>query len=134
MKTARYRSAWVWLAVAFVAVAATTRAEGGSVNSAAYTHPVFQFLSGQSSSYAIAQRGVPRLLKNWSSDRSSRQSSANPRNSASGLWQTMLPVMFIGLVAPLSFLALRSSLSDRRRLTAPALPFSFQRPPPARLA
>lgn len=122
------------LAVAFVAVGAVARVEAGTVNSAAYAHPAFGFLSGQTGSYTLAQRGVPRLLKAWSSEWSSRQSNAGARSSASGLWQTMLPVMFIGLVAPLSFLALRSSLCDRRRLTAPALPYSFQRPPPAGLA
>jgi hypothetical protein len=129
MKSTRYRSAWIWLAVAVVAVATVARTEAGAAKSAAFAHPVFEFLSGHSNSSAFTPRGVPRLLKNWSS----RQAVAAARNSSESLMQAMLPVLFIGLIAPLGFLAFRTDLS-RCFLASPALPCSFQRPPPVVLA
>ncbi|MGA2250459.1 hypothetical protein [Terracidiphilus sp.] len=129
MKATRYRSAWIWLAVAVVAVATVARAEAGAANSAAFAHPVFEFLSGHSNSSAFTPRGVPRLLKNWSS----RQAYSAARNSSDSLMQAMLPVLFIGLIAPLGFLAFRTDFS-RCYLASPALPSSFQRPPPVSLA
>ncbi len=126
MKSTRYRSAWIWLAVAVVAVAAAARTEAGAANSAAFARPVFEFFSGHSSSSAFAPSSVPRLLKNWST----RKASAAVRHSGQGLLQAMLPVFFIGIIAPLGFLALRVDFS-RNPLAAPALPCSFQRPPPA---
>jgi hypothetical protein len=130
MKATRYRSAWVWLAVAVVAVATVARADAGAVRSAAYAHPVLEFLAGHSNAGAMASRGVPRLLKDWSS----RQARAAVRSSGDNLLQAMLPVLFIGLVAPLGFLAFRTGLSDCRLHTAPVPASSFQRPPPAWLA
>jgi hypothetical protein len=130
MKAIRYRSAWIWLAVAVVAVAAVTRAEAGAASPAAYAHPVLGFLSGHPNAGTLATRGVPRLLRNWSP----RQSKAGLGGYGSGLWQAMLPVLFVGLVAPLTFLASRLPQFACRMLPAPVLPSSFQRPPPARLA
>jgi hypothetical protein len=130
MKSIRYRSAWVWLAVAVVAVASMARTEASAARSAAYAHPVFEFLSGHSGSGTLAAHGVPRLLKNWSS----RQANSVVRSSGASLLQAMLPVLFIGLVAPLSFLAFRAVLSGCSLLASPALPSSFQRPPPALIA
>jgi hypothetical protein len=130
MKAIRYKSAWIWLAVAVVAVAAVARTEAGAASPAAYVHPVFGFFSGHANAGALATHGVPRLLRNWSP----RQSNANLGSYGSGLWQAMLPVLFVGLVAPLGFLASRSPRSVCRMLPAPVLPSSFQRPPPTRLA
>src|ERR1700733_6344 len=109
MKSTRYRSAWIWLAVAVVAVATVARTEAGAAKSAAFAHPVFEFLSGHSNSSAFTPRGVPRLLKNWSS----HQAVAAARNSSESLMQAMLPVLFIGLIAPLGFLAFRTGTSPR---------------------
>jgi hypothetical protein len=129
MKATRYRSAWIWLAVAVVAVATVARTEAGAAKSAAFAHPVFEFLAGHSNSSALTPHSVPRLLKNWSS----RQTIAAARNSNADLMQAMLPVLFIGLIAPLGFLAFRTDLSHCD-LASPALPSSFQRPPPVVLA
>ena len=52
-------------------------------------------------------------------------------DAASGAWMAMLPVLFVGLVVPLSLISPRSFHSLGRRRAAPALPWSFQRPPPA---
>jgi hypothetical protein len=127
MKVTRYKSAWIWLAVVVVAVATAARIEAGAANSAAFAHPVFEFLSGHSNSSALATHRVPRLLKNWSS----RQASPAVTNSGASLMQAMLPVLFIGLVASLRSPAFRTGFSLCRLLASPALPSSFERPPPA---
>lgn len=49
-------------------------------------------------------------------------------------WLAILPVFFVGLIAPLSLLLIRADLSIGHPPAAPALAPSFQRPPPARLA
>jgi bacteriorhodopsin len=49
-------------------------------------------------------------------------------------WLALLPVSFVGLIAPLSILPLRSLLVVCHAPVAPALAPSFQRPPPLRLA
>ncbi len=129
MKATRYRSAWIWLAVAVVAVATAARTEAGAANSAAFAHPVFEFLSGHSSSSALTAHGVPRLLKNWSS----RQASTASRNSGDSLMQAMLPVLFIGLIASIASPSFRTG-PRCPPLASPVLPSSFQRPPPFSIA
>jgi hypothetical protein len=126
MKVTRYKSAWIWLAVAVVAVATVARAEAGAASSAAYAHPVFEFLSGHSNSSALAPHRVPRLLKVWSA----RQTN----DSGASLMQAMLPVLFVGLIASMRSPALRSSFSTDRLQSSPLLAFLFQRPPPVLVA
>jgi hypothetical protein len=47
-------------------------------------------------------------------------------------WLAMLPVFFVGLIAPLSQLPLLPVLSLGQSPNAPGLASSFQRPPPPR--
>jgi hypothetical protein len=47
-------------------------------------------------------------------------------------WLAVLPVFFVGLIAPLSLLPLRRAASQGRTPETPELPQSFQRPPPSR--
>jgi hypothetical protein len=49
-------------------------------------------------------------------------------------WLAILPVFFVGLIAPLSLPLLSAILTVGHAPQAPALAPSFQRPPPARLA
>jgi hypothetical protein len=126
MKVTRYKSAWIWLAVAVVTVAAVARAEAGAANSVAYVHPVFEFLSGHSNSSALATHRVPRLLKVWSA----RQAN----DAGASLMQAMLPVLFVGLITSLCSPALRSNFSTDRLQSSPLLAFLFQRPPPVFVA
>jgi hypothetical protein len=50
-----------------------------------------------------------------------------------GVWLAMLPILFIGLVSPLSLVGLLAKTEFARVPVAPALQASFQRPPPFRL-
>jgi hypothetical protein len=128
MTETRHRSAWIWLAIAAMAVATLARAEAGIQSATAYTNPVLEFLAGHPGSGAMASTGVPRLFE----QRSPRQvKAALSQGADSGAWQSMLPVLFVGLVAPMSLISPRSALSLGRTPSAPAHPFSFQRPPPS---
>ena len=114
--------AWIWLAVAALAVSCASRAQAGIESAAAYTHPVLQFLAGQSASDSVDAHN-PRP-----------QHTSRLRDAQSGgAWQAVLPVLFIGLIAPLSLIAPRSAVGLGRPPASPARPFLFQRPPPSLL-
>lgn len=49
-------------------------------------------------------------------------------------WLAILPIFFVGLISPLSLLSPMAYVYIGRTPDAPALPTSFQRPPPFRLA
>ena len=123
MTPTRNRSAWIWLAVAALAVASVARAEAGIESATAFANPVLHFLAAHAPAGTSAAASAPRLLR-----QSSRQHDANP-----GAWMAMLPVFFIGLVAPLSLISPSSLLCLGRAPAGPALPCRFQRPPPALL-
>jgi hypothetical protein len=118
--------AWIWLAVATLAVTSLARAQAGIPNATVRANPVFEFLT--SNQYAAA----------LGSD-NARHSFARPAKTRalhrvdSRAWRTMLPVLFVGLIAPLNLVMPSSELSLNRSSSAPALPFRFQRPPPSLL-
>ncbi|HUD55333.1 MAG TPA: hypothetical protein VMR02_08910 [Terracidiphilus sp.] len=134
MSASRQRNAWIWLAVAAMAVATLARAQAGIQVATAYANPVFEFLVGHQGAGAHAAIGAPRRFER----RSMRQSKgpllfASAQHGADcGAWEAvLLPVLFIGLVTPLNLISSRSVLSLGRTPSTPALPFSFQRPPPS---
>jgi uncharacterized membrane protein len=45
-------------------------------------------------------------------------------------WLAVLPLLFVGIVSPLSVMPRRAVVAIRRRPDAPLLPSRFQRPPP----
>jgi hypothetical protein len=51
-----------------------------------------------------------------------------------GHWVAILPILFIGVISPLTLLAPMTSIYLGRLPDPPALPSSFQRPPPFQLA
>jgi hypothetical protein len=116
--TAKHRSAWIWLAVAALSVAIAARAQSGVYNARAYTAPVLQFLAAHAAIQPAAANAVPR----------SPRTDKHAANTT--VWAAMLPVFFVGLVSPLNLLSARSVLCISRAPAAPALPSSFQRPPP----
>jgi hypothetical protein len=124
MRFTRHRSAWIWVAIAAIAMATVARAQAGVQSATAYTHPVLEFLASHSS--AAATSGELSLLGH----RPDRQARTTLSAGSSGVWTAVLPVLFVGLVAPLSLVSPRFGLSLDRTPSAPALPFSFQRPPP----
>jgi hypothetical protein len=127
MTPGRHRSAWIWVAIAAIAMATVARAQAGVQSATAYTHPVLDFLASHSNAAGHATNTDARLFGH----RSDRQAKAALSDSAHpGVWTAMLPVLFIGLVAPLSLVSPQFALSLGRTPSAPPLPFSFQRPPP----
>lgn len=54
----------------------------------------------------------------------------NGISSDQSLWLVLLPVFFVGIIAPLNILALFALLTLGHAPEAPALAPSFQRPPP----
>ena len=119
----RHRNAWMWLAVAAMAVVSLARVEAGTANPSVYSNPVLAFLAGQQST-ATSALGGPTATHSGSA----RQQS---HRTANGAWMAVLPVLFIGLVAPLSLISPRSLLCLGRTPAFPELPETFQRPPPA---
>ena len=119
----------MWVAVAAMAVVSLTRVEAGG-NATVSTNPVLALLSGQQNGSTLSPGGSPQLVKIGSAG---KVSGVYLHDAASGSWTAMLPVLFVGLLAPLSLITRRSRLSLGRTPSAPALPCSFQRPPPALL-
>jgi len=50
-----------------------------------------------------------------------------------GIWLAILPLLFVGMISPLSLLSPMAYMYLGRTPDAPPLPASFQRPPPIRL-
>ncbi len=118
------------LAVAVMAVATAARADAGIAGSTSYAHPVLEFLAGHHNAGTLAGHGAPQRVNGWSA----RQTRAEMQSAGSGVWQAMLPVLFIGLLAPLNLVFSRFGEVLCRAPQAPALPFLFQRPPPTYFA
>jgi hypothetical protein len=126
MPSIRNRNAWMWLAIAAVAFTSVATAEAGIQGSKGYAHPVFQFLV-RSHSQNPGSHPVPLRFANVGSH---RQAGSMLRSSASGQLIAMLPVLFIGLVSPLT-LSIASVRSQGRAPATPLLSALFQRPPPS---
>ena len=128
MTATRYRNAWMWLAVAAMAVASLARVESSIGNGPVYTNPMLAFLAGQQNAASAVVASAPQYAHLGSTRRAS---AVFLHPAASGAWTAILPVLFVGLVSPLSLISSSFLLSLSRRLPAPALPSLFQRPPPA---
>jgi hypothetical protein len=90
-------------------------------NARAYASPFVNFFAGS------------HLAESSTSAPARRATSTSPV-AASGIALEMLPVFFVGLVAPLNLLSARSVHCLGRTLPAPNLPELFQRPPPILLS
>ena len=55
-------------------------------------------------------------------------------NSQSGAWLAILPLFLVGLISPLTLFPAFAEAYSSRVPDAPALPASFQRPPPFQVA
>ncbi|HEY1985814.1 MAG TPA: hypothetical protein VGG85_10410 [Terracidiphilus sp.] len=130
MTANRNRNAWIWLAVAALAVVSLGRAEAGIANATAYANPVFEFLAAHQDAAVLSATETARLRQH-AADRHAKAVLLHGPDS--GAWQTMLPVLFVGLVAPLDLATPRSQSCLQLAPASPALPFRFQRPPPSLL-
>lgn len=120
----------MWLAVAAMAVVSLARVETGANNTTVYTNPVLAFLAGQQNGPSAAAAGSPHIVKIGSARHGS---GVYLHDAASGAWMAVLPVLFIGLAAPLDLISAQSNLSLGRTPARPELLKKFQRPPPALL-
>lgn len=126
MNGTRNGSAWIWVAIAAVAFASVARAEAGLQSAKAYAHPVLEFLAKNQSQYPIARPGVSRFAQLASR----RRVHSVSRDTGVGEWMAILPVLFIGLVSPLTLLETGSIRWLGGVPSSPLVPASFQRPPP----
>lgn len=55
-------------------------------------------------------------------------------NTHSGGWLAILPILFVGLISPLTLFPAFAESYSSRIPDAPTLPASFQRPPPFHVA
>lgn len=117
----------IWLAITAVAFTSFARAQAGIHSATAYANPVFEFLAAHQHAGVVANAANPRVLERASA----RQVRAYMPGADTGALAAMLPVMFVGLVSPLSLISAQSLRSFDRPSAAPALPFLFQRPPPS---
>lgn len=120
----------MWMAVAAMAVVSLARVQGGFESATVSANPVLAFLAGQQNAATAAAAGSPQIVRIGSARKGA---GVYLHDGASGAWMAILPVLFVGLVTPLSLVSARSILSLGRTPSAPALPFLFQRPPPALL-
>lgn len=123
----RNKRAWIWLAVAAMAAVTLARAQAGAPSAATYPGSVLAFLSGHSLDADFAGSAFPGMHAQRS-DRPIRNAS---RLTSSGAWMAVLPVLFVGLIAPLNLISPSSALCLGRTPSAPAASFLFQRPPPS---
>ena len=119
----------MWVAIAAMAVVSLARVEGVG-NSTVYINPVLAFLAGQQNTTVVSDAGSPQMVKVGAAGKAA---GVYLHDGASGAWTAMLPVLFVGLLVPLSLISRNNMLSLGRTPLAPALPCSFQRPPPVLL-
>jgi len=113
--------AWIWVAVAAITLASLARAQSGIEHARAYATPVIKLLAANQLADPDASATAHRTA-----------SPSQAGNSAFAL--ELLPVFFIGLIAPLSLRSPQSTLRVESALAAADLPDLFQRPPPVLFA
>lgn len=128
MRPIRQRRAWLLVAIAALTIASLARVQAGLESARTYAHPVLEFLVAE---HNAAHAALPRFARAYARSEADAGRSIL-HDTDGGAWLAMLPVLFVGLVAPLSLLAPRSALCLGRPPAAPPLPFRFQRPPPHR--
>lgn len=121
MTGSRSKGAWIWVAMAAISLASVARVQSGVENARAYADPVIKFFatSQQADSDATAK---------------AHRAGLPSQTGGSDLGLNLLPIFFVGLVAPLEIASFRSRFRLQRVPSAPALPALFQRPPPFSLA
>jgi hypothetical protein len=117
----------MWVAIAAVAFTSVARAETGGQAARSFTHPVLEFLARSQNPGSVAHAGVLRFAHLGSR----RQANSILRKVGSGAVIAMLPVLFIGLVSPLTLVSVASLRSLGRAPASPLLSELFQRPPPS---
>lgn len=131
MRTAqRQRGSLVWLAILTIAAVGVVRAEGSWPGPAPYTQSMLRFLAAHQDSDAISA-AVPGVLERWSAGFSARAYRSATQQRNADLWLVMLPVVFVGLAAPVNLSGRVIQTAPKRVAIAQFLPSCFNRPPPA---
>ncbi len=114
----RSRGAWVWVAVAAISLASLARAQSGIENARAYATPFIAFFSSTH-------------MAEPSASASTQLPASTLRGDVFSNVLNLLPVFFVGLVAPLSLWTTRPALCVGGAIPALDQPSLFQRPPPS---
>lgn len=117
----RTKGAWIWVAMAAISLASLARVQSGVADARAYAGPVIKF-------FAAAQHADAEALV-----RANRATSM-AQAGTSGMDLNMLPVFFVGLLAPLALVSFRALFCLQRVPAPPFLTELFQRPPPVPFA
>src|SRR3954463_10692871 len=99
----RNRNAWIWVAITAIALASVARAQSGLEIARSYANPVIALLST-----AQATQSGP---EHFALKRMDRGTQASQHESGGSLFLELLPILFVGLLSPLSLLSARSWLS-----------------------
>lgn len=117
----------MWVAIAAVAFTSVAHAEAGPQSAKGYAHPVLEFLARSQNQNSAAISGVLRFAHLGSR----RQANSISGKATSGTLVAMFPVLFIGLVSPLSLVSATPIRCLGRAPAVPLLYALFQRPPPS---
>jgi hypothetical protein len=126
MRGTSNRTACIWVAIAAITLAALSPAEARLLGAKARSNPVLEFLIKSHSRSGAANSAALLIFPRMANRSAVSTSSA----SAVSLASTMLPVFFVGLLAPLALLSVALARTSQNVPAAPLLAFSFQRPPP----
>jgi hypothetical protein len=117
----RSKGAWIWVAMAAISLSSLARVQTGVENARAYADPVIKF-------FAAAQHADAEALAQ--ANRANSMAHAGP----TGVGFNLLPVFFVGLLAPLVLESLRAYFRLQRLPAPPFLTDLYQRPPPVLFA
>ena len=119
----RSQRAWMWVAVAALAVSMLARAQSGVYAARAYASPIFE-------AFAEYQAAADHEA---SAHAGSTQRSVSRHDSSAGqqFVAGLLPVLFVGLLLPLTVLRKGSARTTGNTPSSLTRPFLFQRPPPS---
>ena len=117
----RLKGAWIWVAMAAISIASLARVQSGVENARAYADPVIKFIAA--AQHADAEASVR-----------AHRAGSPVRAGGRDLGLDLLPIFFVGLVAPLALESFRVRPWLQWAPSAPSISSLFQRPPPENLA
>ena len=117
----RSKVACIWLALAAISFASLARVQSGVEQARAYADPVIKFFAANPQADSDVQAKAQRAV--------------SPRQAGGfDLGFNLLPIFFVGLVAPLVLESFRTCRFQQCAITAPYSSALFQRPPPSLIA
>lgn len=112
----------VWVLIAAIAIGITVLSLG-DLRAASHRDASSAYeIRSQVASWLLPQDAISQV----------RQAIRSTTPATSSGWLAILPILFVGMISPLSLLPRLGFLYASRVPDAPALPSRFQRPPPIR--